>query len=212
MGMLKQIGKSLVYTLTLVLTIYGIFKLMKNANIFSIQIPDWIILTSIVFLFFLFGNMAVYFSKHSSGSQENDSTLKAELEGFKKDYENYRKAINKLETELREKIAEQGQTIALIYNSPYDHIKLEPTEEILFLLGLLAAEKEKSLTKSTLNGCFLTSYGRDKQAEYNILIDKLENYDFIRLPDLGYSYEDPYYTITSKGLAYYERTRKKAAP
>jgi hypothetical protein len=209
MGILKQLGKSFLTTVAVMGAFLGIIAFLQKANFFSVRIPNWLMLTLIVFLFFLFFNIAYFLSRNPRTGRENDFASKGELEELKGNFEKHRKAIGSLEIELRQKINQQGQTIASIYNSPYDHINLEPSEEIVYVLSLLADEKQKDLDTHILNEAYLKKYGGNKQAEYNILIDKLKNYGLIRQPDSGY--DTPYTEITSRGLAYYERTRTEIA-
>ncbi|MHB8093824.1 MAG: hypothetical protein ACYDH0_02685 [Candidatus Aminicenantales bacterium] len=204
MKILKQLFKVLLFTVGTMGAFWTFYKFLLDVNFFKANIPDWIILSIVVFVVFAIGNI-YYFLGHPR-EVKNDLKMEKDINSLRTDFDKLKKTIGPLEIELGEKIRKQGELIAQIYNSPYDHVKLNPTEEILYILRMLASEKEMALRERDLNSSFLSKYGKDKLAEYNILISKLANYGLIRMPDSGY--DAPFCEITSTGLAYYDRTRE----
>lgn len=199
MNLWKRILKSLWWFLGAVLACYGLSKMFKETRLFNLNIPDWIFFLWLLF-FSIVLLIAVHYVSQDRGAAE-DGGLKKEIEGLKKGFEDYRKGVNKLEIEFREKINKQDEILARIHNAPKEYLKLEPNDEILFILETLANQRSQSMDWRDLESYYKKKFDKLKtQADYNIVINKLMTHRYIRLNEIA---EPEEYEITPKGLEYF---------
>jgi hypothetical protein len=189
-----------------VLGLYGLLKLFKETRLFNLNIPDWVFFLWLIF-FSLVLVITVNFVNKSRGAATDDSGQIKEIEKLEKSLIESKKEVHRLEVEFRDKINKQGVIIAQIYNAPTQHLKLEPNDEILFILETLANKSSQAVVWSDLQYYYLQNFDKAKTlADYNIVINKLETYGYIRLEVRA---EPEQYEITSKGIEYFALVRKK---
>jgi hypothetical protein len=204
MSLLKTIWKVIVWFLGACLFVFGLIEYAIKWKIASLVIPSWIFLLWVL-LFSIILGVVIHFVNKKPGVAE-DGGLRKEIEGLKKAIDDNKKVAGKIELEFREKINIQGEIINQIYNSPYEHLKLEKNEEIFFILEELANRQNLAMDCYILESEYRKNFGKDKnQADYNIAINKLEKYGYIRL-DMNAEPEE--YEITADGLGYYDSIRK----
>ena len=199
----KILGLSWKFCL-IVLGLYGLLKLFRETKLFVLNIPDWIFFIWAIFLSIILVITIDYVNKNR-GTPADDTGLKKEIEDLKKSLEDTNKGINQLEIDFKEKLNAQGETIGRIYNAPKEYL-LEPSKEVLFILGELAGVDCKYLNRGGLLINYERHFKGQEPDEFTAVIGVLRRDSLIRF----YDDDTEKIEITNKGSAYYLKNKERS--
>ena len=164
-------------------------------NLISTQIPNWIFRFLLIILLggLLFITIKLFkLLKTSPVSGE--------------DFSKHKDANKKFEDEeIKKKI---WPILRSISNRYKEYEKLEPNDEICFILKLIANEDEREMLESDVMTQYFYKFNDRNTADFNIVLDLLNIKKFIRdTTGYGGSYGEMPFEITSDGF-HYLRIRK----
>lgn len=165
----------------------SVFKFVFN--LLSTQIPNWVFRFLLIILlgWLFFITMKLFKSLKISPVSEEE-------------FGKHKEANNKIKEEIKNEIWPQIRELSNRYK---EYEKLEPNEEICFILKLIANETEEEMLKSKVRAQYLHKFDDRNTADFNIVWNLLSIKNFI-IDTTGYggSYEEMPFKITNGGLQY----------
>lgn len=193
-------------------------------KIYHIKIPDFIIL---IFILIIVIWLILINKKFQGLSPKKFKEMLAENERIKKHNESLINSANniiavneKLKTEIgkigRENKAEierAKKELLQIFKERENKInkkeKLEPHEEIIFILNLLASQPNRVLKQRNLWDKYHLKYKGRKEADFQIILNDLDNENLIHETTYG-DFGEIAWIITHMGIEYFKRNRSKS--
>lgn len=130
--------------------------------------------------------------------------LKADITNLRDDFEKHKEVNSNIESELGETITKIRTDLNYVYRRYEKYERLEPDNEIRFILELVADQLDERLKKSEIEKCYFNAFKNKKQYNFNSVFNLIMTKDFLEKLTEGYggSYGPLAHKITNKGYDY----------
>jgi len=194
-----------------IIFIIEIISKLKLFNVlFNLEIPDILLLILIIAIFI----SLVFFNKKFQGlSPKKFKEILADNERITNHNKSIIESVNniiavnkKLKTEIEKTKEEFLQMLTKSKNETKDEEKLEPNDEIIFILDVLASQSDRTLEQDYLWEMYHSKFKEKRQADFQIIINDLDTNELIQETEYG-EFEEIAWMILPLGIKYLKKNR-----
>jgi len=136
---------------------------------------------------------------------------KANIKNLRGDFQKHREVNSNVWSELRKTITKIREDLNYVYNRYEKYEKLEPDDEIRYILRVISNSKHGKMTETSINKWYSGKFKDKTIGDFRMVFDLLTIKGFLQQErgktGYGGSYEELPFKITSKGY-WYLRYRK----
>jgi len=194
-----------------IIFIIEIISKLKLFNVlFNLEIPDILLLILIIAIFI----SLVFINKKFQGlSPKKIKEMLADNERITNHNKSIIESVNniiavnkKLKTEIEKTKEEFLQMLTKSKNETKDEEKLEPNDEIIFILDVLASQSDRTLEQDYLWEMYHSKFKEKRQADFQIIINDLDTNELIQETEYG-EFEEIAWMILPLGIKYLKKNR-----